>query len=377
VGISADPNNPADRRSAGSRRWSTSCPRGGGRLRSGLGRSIPLYMRPEPPSATTAQARAATFGPVLVITAMVLSLPTVDAMHLPGGETPLLLAAFAAISSAAVAARRLPWQRWNRRWLLVWPLAVMGGVAAAGLTAPPGSTTTMAGLLTLAFFYIGITQPAGTGAALLPLGVACWIACYGEWTHPLLLRLPITLGVWAIVSESLSRLQSQVGRLTATLNNQASTDYLTGLGNRRTLNAQLDNLTPRDAIVFIDLDHFKSINDRYGHAVGDQVLADMGTTLRHIIRNQDFAYRFGGEELLLLLHQAGPIGAIAALQRIERRWQHIQPEVTFSAGISVLTEDTDPAAAIAAADQALYAAKAAGRHCWKLDNDQPIAANIG
>ncbi len=335
-------------------------------------------MRPKSPTATAAQTHAATLGPVLVITAMVLSLPTVDSMHLPGHDTPVLLAAFASIAVVSGAARQLPWQRWSRRWLLVWPLSVMAALAAAGLTAPPGTTTTMVGLFTLAFFYIGITQPAGTGAALLPLGVACWIAGNGGWTHPLLLRLPITIGVWAIVSESLARLQSQVGRLTASLHTQASTDHLTGLANRRSLGARLDTLTPGDAIVFIDLDHFKTVNDRHGHAAGDQVLADMGATLLQIIRNQDFAYRFGGEELLLLLHQAGTLGAIAALQRIEHRWQHLQPEVTFSAGISVLTDNTDSAAAIAAADQALYAAKAAGRHCWKLDNsDQLIPANTG
>jgi GGDEF domain-containing protein len=79
-----------------------------------------------------------------------------------------------------------------------------------------------------------------------------------------------------------------------------------------------------------------------------------------------------------MLHHAGVAGAVAALQRVERRWGQIRPQLNFSAGISVLGPQTDSSSALQAADQAIYAAKAAGGHCWKLDsNDQPIAANIG
>jgi len=221
----------------------------------------------------------------------------------------------------------------------------------------------------LAFFYVGITQASGTGMALLPVGVICWIACYGGWSHQLLIRLPLTLGVWGIVSEALSQLQSRVGQLTAALEKLASTDPLTGLASRRMLAVGLDSLAPGDAIVFIDMDDFKAINDRHGHSAGDQVLTDMGATVRQVLRSEDLAVRYGGEELLLVLRGSGAHGALTTLDRLSDEWAAIHSEVTFSAGISVVSATTDSTSVMQSADKALYAAKAAGRDCWRLATD--------
>ncbi len=312
---------------------------------------------------------SATLGFVLVLSVIVLSLPTVFELDLPGHDTRDVLVVFALVAALAAATHRLPWDRLERRWLLVWPLAVMVGLAVGGLLAPQGaSETTLVGLFVLAFFYIGITQRPWTGAALLPFAFVCLVACFGHLSDQLLARLPITLGIWIIVSESVARFQAHVGRLTAALEEQVRTDPLTGLASRRLLAERLTTLGVGDAIVFIDIDNFKVINDRFGHAVGDQVLVDMGNTLRQVVRIEDLAVRFGGEELLLVLHHGGHSGAVSMLQRITQRWREIRPDVTFSAGISVVAGDTDPASAVQAADRALYAAKAAGRDCWRLDN---------
>jgi diguanylate cyclase (GGDEF)-like protein len=119
-------------------------------------------------------------------------------------------------------------------------------------------------------------------------------------------------------------------------------------------------------VVFIDLDFFKVVNDRDGHAAGDKVLTDLGAVLRAGIRGNDLAARFGGEEFLLVLGNAGIDGALSTLQRIKTRWSAVRPEVTFSAGIAEVEGGLDATAAISAADSALYRAKQAGRDRWEI-----------
>ncbi len=124
-------------------------------------------------------------------------------------------------------------------------------------------------------------------------------------------------------------------------------------------------------VVFIDLDFFKAINDRDGHSAGDKVLTDLADTLRSGIRGNDLAARFGGEEFLLVLGDAGIDGALLTLRRIKMRWSVTRPEVTFSAGIAEVKDDLDATAAIAAADRALYRAKLAGRDRWEIASISP------
>jgi hypothetical protein len=162
------------------------------------------------------RASAGTLGCVLTLTVMVLSLPTVVDMHLARGVIPGFSVAFVGFGALALWGRRLAWESWNRLWLLVWPVTIMVTLAGVGLVASPGSTATLTGLFTLTFFYIGLTQKPRTGLVFLPLGALCWEACYGGWSsHLLLLRLPITVGVWAIVTETIGQLQAQVGGLSA------------------------------------------------------------------------------------------------------------------------------------------------------------------
>jgi diguanylate cyclase len=148
-------------------------------------------------------------------------------------------------------------------------------------------------------------------------------------------------------------------------------DPLTGCGNRYDLSRMLAALRPGDAVVLLDLDHFKRLNDTAGHAAGDDVLRAAGALLRQAARREDSVIRYGGEEFLVLLPGAGDAGASSFDARLRAAWAEVRPGVTFSTGIAVVdTATTGGAAAVAHADEALYAAKAAGRAratSWRAD----------
>ncbi len=141
----------------------------------------------------------------------------------------------------------------------------------------------------------------------------------------------------------------------------ASTDLLTGLPNRRMLDRALGRLSADDTVIMLDLDHFKQVNDNFGHAAGDEVLRMFGCVLRAAVRGRDTVGRFGGEEFLVVL--APPEGADVVLQRLRAEWLTERPfPVTFSAGIAASVGDPDETLRLA--DQALYQAKEAGRDRW-------------
>lgn len=152
------------------------------------------------------------------------------------------------------------------------------------------------------------------------------------------------------------------------------TDPLTGLANRRYFLEILDKLmslarrhhTPL-SLVMADLDHFKAINDAYGHAWGDQVLKDFGLLLKNNSRKEDLPARFGGEEFIVALPLADLPEAIDWAERIrlgleELVWDQIKSKVTGSFGISQFHPEDTPESFIERADKALYQAKAAGRN---------------
>jgi diguanylate cyclase (GGDEF)-like protein len=144
---------------------------------------------------------------------------------------------------------------------------------------------------------------------------------------------------------------------------------LTGLLNRRGLDAGLAALAAAApstvAIALIDIDHFKSINDRHSHAVGDRVLAHVAGAIRQHARAGDLAVRLGGDEFALVLGNAGVDDgrrvADRLLAALSAGAADGMPEVSVSIGVAACGPRGDFAAALAAADRALYAAKAGGR----------------
>jgi diguanylate cyclase (GGDEF)-like protein len=137
-------------------------------------------------------------------------------------------------------------------------------------------------------------------------------------------------------------------------------DELTGVGNRRRANALLDGIRPGDALLLLDLDHFKHVNDDHGHAAGDAVLEALGSYLRDSIRDQDDVARYGGEEFLVIFRDTS-VAALPTAQRLHDGWSALHPLATFSGGVAVHTSDQPATITIGQADAALYAAKQTGR----------------
>ena len=206
---------------------------------------------------------------------------------------------------------------------------------------------------------------------LLPLDVANRMAAA---IYPLLLVAAIVSSV--VLGLLIERERKMINR-EQRLRSDAEIDFLTGLTNRRRFERDLADLR-REApgrgvshtLVLLDIDHFKSVNDNWGHEAGDKVLTAFGRLLRQTCRPGDVIARIGGEEFALLL-RGMPIGHAAAL--VERILESVRTlevvvprgriSVTASAGYAEFdSADTSAAAAMKAADRALYVAKRAGRN---------------
>ena len=143
-------------------------------------------------------------------------------------------------------------------------------------------------------------------------------------------------------------------------------DELTGIGNRKHADALLDSLEEGDALILLDLDGFKEVNDTLGHAAGDQVLQDLSAHLRHCLRDSDTSARLGGDEFLVVAHRAFA-DPLAVADRILIGWSTKPGSTTISAGVALHEPDMEAAETMERADQALYQAKAAGKnraHRW-------------
>ncbi len=145
-------------------------------------------------------------------------------------------------------------------------------------------------------------------------------------------------------------------------------DALTGSANRRQFDLDLPQALPPTALLLLDLDHFKQVNDTYGHAAGDRVLQVTAQVLSDGLRPSDTVYRIGGEEFAVLLRRCPPQAAAAIAERLRRAVeQRLASEaqlphgsLTVSCGLISLSGDT--AGDLRRADQALYAAKHQGRN---------------
>jgi diguanylate cyclase len=189
-------------------------------------------------------------------------------------------------------------------------------------------------------------------------------------TVPLLVFYPIMVGLTAY------RLARRVRRQNEQLRALSATDGLTGLPNHTSWEQAVEREFARcqrsghpSAVLMLDLDHFKSINDKHGHATGDAVLRKIAEILRSILRAHDVPGRYGGEEFGVLLPGCDAAGAEAIAERIRKRLEAaaLGPgrvlRVTTSIGCAALDAgDAGAAAWITRADRALYRAKTAGRN---------------
>ncbi|MDZ7870549.1 MAG: diguanylate cyclase [Rheinheimera sp.] len=173
----------------------------------------------------------------------------------------------------------------------------------------------------------------------------------------------------------LAQLNARVkrGRKLRQLMKQDSLTRLHNHGYIQELAQQLFVMAQRNqqgcSLIMLDIDHFKSVNDRFGHAVGDRVIVSLSQLLLQRLRKSDAIGRYGGEEFLVLMPDTMPADALKVMQQILTQFGQIafnedrqMFSVTFSAGIACSTDFDSAQAALEAADKSLYLAKAAGRN---------------
>jgi diguanylate cyclase (GGDEF)-like protein len=183
------------------------------------------------------------------------------------------------------------------------------------------------------------------------------------------------------------RLEHSLGELTEAhhqLELLSRLDPLTQIQNRRALMENLQKELQRSqryarplALLFLDVDHFKTINDRYGHALGDHVLQRMAQVITHLVRLVDIFGRYGGEEFAVGLVECDKDRASEIAERIRQTiadtpfaWENHRARITVSIGIALTRPEVETIQGlIERADRALYRAKACGRNCVELDEE--------
>ncbi len=204
------------------------------------------------------------------------------------------------------------------------------------------------------------------------------------WTQ----RLQIVIFLWVVLSLCIILAAKRSAALSREQVLQANTDGLTGIRNRRaimTCASDLENDPSGNgplSLLMIDIDHFKRINDHFGHPAGDAVICSVAELLRNNIRSTDIVGRYGGEEFLVLMPHTTSEGAATVAEKlrmcVEDGLHNPQP-ITISIGIATLNSlNQSLDSALIQADAALYRAKEAGRNCIRIasqttDPTQPAA----
>lgn len=264
---------------------------------------------------------------------------------------------------------------------LVGGMGAIGGVAGILIVATVGYLLTF---IPRQWIGIGWKRSAlfgvSTMASLIVLVFLPWSVA-----HQLLVTaaLPVSivniLGVM-LLSDLLQREQYRIG-IQRALENEASVDPLTKLPNRRVLQREGDRCSKEAgtrripfSIIMLDIDHFKKINDSWGHSFGDTVLARVADVIRQTVRKSDIAARYGGEEIVVLLPNTDVRAAGFVAEKIRRdieattlMFEQDEVHVTVSVGIACSHEPADDFKhVLEAADKALYRAKAGGRNRVEL-----------
>ena len=312
---------------------------------------------------TMARAAAALFatGGALALFSLV-----VPHWHIEHPVPPALLAV-PALPTAAILyafADRIP-ERAIHVLLVLATLQLSAAVPFLG----PGAATAAAGcyytwISILAFYFLPRRQAL---AHLAFMGVVYAVALA-------VVHAPGGAGQWVVTIGTAAVGGLVVGQLVGKLRQQAGTDVLTGLANRRhweeTLERELSRAWRQHlpvTVAVIDLDEFKAVNDRSGHQAGDRVLKEVSTAWGEVIRDEDVLARPGGDEFGLVFPNCGQAEALQILERIRRK----TPELPFSAGLAAWDGSEHAGSLMERADIALYRAKNRG------GNDTAVAGAPG
>jgi len=322
---------------------------------------VPAWLRP-PLSKPARQAA------VLLVLSGLVGLPNCLVPGMSGYGHPVLLYGTLASFAVGVAAWLIPWERWRpgATLALVVPpaLIIVVGERYGGMPAP-----TYGMWFLLLFAWVGMWHSSRAVLAAGPLLAAAYVAPYalglpGKASDVAAVALVVPAGVMlgVAMSRTVERMRAaQAAQRVATeaLQRANVTDELTGIGNRRAANAMLEGLRPGDALLLLDLDHFKRVNDTFGHSEGDRLLAQLGAYLAGAVRDHHLVARMGGEEFVVVVRRAGGAGVEVA-ERLLRGWRLQNPVASFSVGVA-LHEAGQPSRTFGRADAALYEAKRLGR----------------
>jgi diguanylate cyclase (GGDEF)-like protein len=200
---------------------------------------------------------------------------------------------------------------------------------------------------------------------LILLAATAGVDAAGLWQDPSLVLTTVASFV-GVASFAIAVMNAEVE-----VRQDATLDPLTGLYNRKALRRRFDELRGQAAqagtalgVVVLDIDHFKSVNDTYGHQRGDVVLQSIAYELRRTLREGELVYRLGGEEFLVLLAGEDALEAQPIADRLRVAVTDARPaglDITASFGVAVSTDAAEYAALFEAADAALYEAKRTGR----------------
>ena len=185
--------------------------------------------------------------------------------------------------------------------------------------------------------------------------------------------------------DEIARLRGEI----ETIRNESLTDTLTSLGNRKFLSSALEKAIAQAheskqplTLLLGDIDHFKKINDTYGHVVGDRVLQFVAKTLKASLKGQDIAARYGGEEFAIVLPNTSIERATGTADRlrqavmkgelVKQTTGEKRSALTISIGVAALHERASAQSLIEAADACLYAAKRSGRNCVVSETDERL-----
>jgi diguanylate cyclase (GGDEF)-like protein len=320
-------------------------------------------------------------------TARIVTLTTLSAtaaVVAATGGWPMLAAAVVAVLAVAIGGSRLDHRRRPELWVFVSTILVLQLVLAFGAAVSGGPRSLAPNLLAIPVLMVaarfsnrGLVVGAPVSAALV-LATTLGVDPGYVVAHPESLMVPLALVVCAAVYVSPLVASDVRHRADSTL------DQLTGLLNRRALEPRFAEIAEQAvltdqpvSVVLADLDHFKAINDEFGHGVGDAVLRDVAYAMRRSLRTFELLYRLGGEEFALLLPGAaeGDAARIAealrlAIEDLETAGQH----VTCSFGVATARgERIELESLVARADAALYAAKRLGRNRVERDGADALA----
>ncbi len=277
------------------------------------------------------------------------------------------------------------WQILHGVVATVWSYAITGPARGAVLAI-------LVLLLAFSMFGLSVKQSRqlvlGAGVALAvtmawkshtdPLGYPPLVEAVGMAFAVIVLTGVSVLSVrMGALRERLRQQKQELEASLAQIRVLATQDELTGLVNRRHVTTLLQGEQLRQqrsgqsmGVVLLDLDHFKRINDSYGHQAGDAALRTFTRAVQPLLRGADVLARWGGEEFLLMLPETGEKEALNCIQRMREglaraSFDAIAPglRLTFSAGLTVCQAGDSIEAKIELADQALYRAKEAGRNC--------------